>query len=451
MSRRFRKVAFYIFTFLFIVLSVGVVFYAQGWRLDIQTLAIDRVGAIYVRSYPVEASIFLDGESIENNSWFFQNGTLINNLFPKTYDLKLSYPGYAEWHEQLSVEPALVTEAKFAVLVPLQAEEVRALFDESIESFLLFDDNFLTQNASGTFRWLGNALSGDAVLGHTNNYKKLLSRDSKKNVYYWTDMINFRSQSITALLRRIGLPTTQIQLAVNPDDDQRIFARSAARLWLLDIESGRAETIANITAPPKSTSTRTFGESLAPRRFLVAWPEYTSQSSTSTIKIYNIALDAESASINLSGKNTILEWISNNLLGILQENGDLYTYDVGENVLKKISSDIQHFAANRDGSLIAGIKNNALEIIPREEDNEEDYRRFRVPEIASVEKFIWYKDGRHIFLVYPNRTAFLDIDDKRLVNVIDVVDTSRVDYDPSGNIFYFLKDGGLMKLEFPNR
>ncbi len=109
----------------FIIFGGGIAFYAQGWRIAPGNFAIQKVGAVYVRSFPGDAAVYLDGKRVQNRGpWFFGEGTLINNLFPGSYKLALTAPEYLDWRQTLSVSPSLVTETEFAVLIPSPSRAV---------------------------------------------------------------------------------------------------------------------------------------------------------------------------------------------------------------------------------------------------------------------------------------------------------------------------------------
>ncbi len=113
-----RRNLFYLFCLAFLILGTGTVLFAQGWRLDLGTWRINKIGGIFIRSSPRDASITIDTIPVKNNSWLLQNGTFINNLFPKTYFLTLEKPGFHTWKLHVSVAPSLVSEISYAVLVP---------------------------------------------------------------------------------------------------------------------------------------------------------------------------------------------------------------------------------------------------------------------------------------------------------------------------------------------
>lgn len=124
MTRKARRLLFYALVAVFLVLGAGIVLYAQGWRFDFATGRVDKVGAIFVRAFPADASISLNGKPAQSQVGFLSRGTLISDLFPKNYKLKLSKNGYDGWQENVSVAPSLVTELKYAVLVPQNATSV---------------------------------------------------------------------------------------------------------------------------------------------------------------------------------------------------------------------------------------------------------------------------------------------------------------------------------------
>jgi hypothetical protein len=119
-----RRRIFYTLVALFIIIGGGVVSYAQGWRLDFTTWHFEKIGGIYVRAYPENADIYLDGQPIQNQSGFLTAGTLISDLLPRTYTVSLKSAGYDDWQENAPVAPSLVTQYKYAVLVPTDGTTV---------------------------------------------------------------------------------------------------------------------------------------------------------------------------------------------------------------------------------------------------------------------------------------------------------------------------------------
>jgi len=92
--------------------ALGVVLYAQGYRLDLTRGAIDKTGIILAKSIPEGAKVWLDGKPITATN------SPISNLKPGTYHLKLEKEGRFSWEKDVPVEEGLVTDIT-ALLPPL--------------------------------------------------------------------------------------------------------------------------------------------------------------------------------------------------------------------------------------------------------------------------------------------------------------------------------------------
>jgi hypothetical protein len=327
-----RRQIFYTLVALFIIIGGGVVFYAQGWRLDFATWHFEKVGGIYVRPYPENSSIYLDGKPIQNQAGFLSAGTLISDLLPRTYNISLKSAGYDDWQENAAVAPALVTQFKYAVLVP-------------------------------------------------------------------TDGTPVTSSTRAATLQTIARlqPTSA---GIDPfDANQKI-----------------------ITAQNK-------------------------------IAIFNIAAATTTANATLPGKNISARWITPSLIGALQANGELYLYNAADGsestAVTKLADDVKNFATAEDGSMLAALEKDSLEVFTLSGGS--DYYRFNIPDIADAQNLIWYKDNTHLFVIYSNRVAFLDIADSGLVNFTIVAHGTKPAYDPSTNTLYLIdQSGNLVAYSFPN-
>jgi len=151
----------------------------------------------------------------------------------------------------------------------------------------------------------------------------------------------------------------------------------------------------------------------------------------------------------IPGRTVELRRIGDNQLAAREDDGSLYVYDLPSDTITKIASDVRLFAAADDGSLIAAFGSRSLEILPLASQNQKDYTRFNIPEAGRVLGADWYQDRRHLFVRYPDRTAFLDLDDSSLQNFETVVPTAASRYDRLSNALYFISDGQLLKYAFP--
>ncbi|MBM3257424.1 MAG: PEGA domain-containing protein [Candidatus Liptonbacteria bacterium] len=327
-----RRRLFYGFCIAFLVIGTSTVLYTQGWRVDFANWSIKKVGGIFVRSFPREASIFLDGISIGNASWFLRNGTFINNLFPKTYELTLEAPGFRSWTRHIPVAPAFVYEISNAVLVPSLP--------------LIPPSSTLPISLPRSF---------------APSFPSHIATSSR----FTAEIKNNARSSSTVLISEITSPTSSIEL---------IFSHPL---------------------------------------FHVQW----------------------------SGRGT---------LGILEQSGALWEYDLTSKTQEKIADDVRYFAWNTDGTKIAALEQRSFEVFDRL-NPQEGYRRFNIPAIQEAERVLWYKDDLHLFLIFPSRTLFLDLNDANLENLTEVVSTHKVFYNPNLNILYYQDSATstIQALQFP--
>jgi hypothetical protein len=311
MTRSTRRRIFYILVVLFIIVGTTVVFYADGWRLDLENWHVTKIGGIYVRSYPEGALIYLDGKPVQNQTGFLSPGTLISDLLPRTYSVALKSAGYDDWQENASVSPSQVVQFKYAVLVPQDGTPVP-------------------------------------------------------------------SSSVKQLA---PLLATEVATTTDPyDQNQKIVIGK------------------------------------------------------NKISIFDIAQATTTQSVNITGKNIAVKWISGNIIGILQDDGECYLYDTNAGTITKLADDVKDFSATSDGSMIATLENDSLEIFSLSDASA--YARFNIPDVANAQHIIWYHDKSHLFVVYANHVSFLDLADTGLINFTTVAQGTNPFYDLHTNMLY---------------
>jgi PEGA domain len=332
MTIRTRRRIFYTLVALFFVVGGGIVGYADGWRIDFQTWRLTKIGGIYIHAFPENASIYLDGKPVQNQSGFLTPGTLISDLLPHTYSVVLKSAGYDDWQENAGVLAAQVIQYKYAVLVPANGTPV---------------------------------------------------------------------SSTTA---------KQIELEMNP--------------------------IATTTDPFDQNQKLVIGKN--------------------SISLFNRAQATTTESVAILGKNSAViseQWISTNLVGILQNDGVLSLYDTNANsgagAITQLAETVKNFSATADGSMVAALEQNSLEIFSLDGDN--NYYRFNLPDVADAQSVLWYKDDEHLFIVYPNNVSFLDLADSGLTNFTTAANGTSPFYDAQSNILY-IKDSAeeLVRFNFPS-
>lgn len=448
MKLQTRKRIFYVFILLFVVIGIIVVLYAEGWRINLSTLEAEKAGGIYVRPYPNNAQIMLNGKPVQNQSAFLSPGTFISGLFPKTYTLTLTALGYDAWTESAPVIPSLVTEMKYAVLVPKTATNV-ATGTAAVAGYFEADGNVVVANASATITWLGKVIGYGAVVSHSADLKTAIIRTASErtgaptySLYDFTAATSTASANLSALLTQLGIKSTPAtNVFIDPHDDTNIIAQTPVRIVRINSDTHRA--IAIDTAPAEET----IESPIAVSASVMAWARYAA--GTSRIFVYDkFSGDTTDSSLVINGSIRQLAWARNNVLGILTSDNTLYLYNVPNEQLTTLANDVKQFYPTADGSTIAALEYHSLEVFA--ENGLPNYYRFDLPEVTDVQGLIWYKDDAHLFVQYPDHIAFLDLADTAIKNLTTVSLGTNPSYDPQENSLYLIDNGQkLIRFDFP--
>jgi hypothetical protein len=100
---------------LFIIGTPLLIGYSMGYRLN-DALSLIQTGGIYIHSDISDASVYLDGNFVENNGTFLRN-TFMQDLTPgRKYTIWVEKTGYQSWTKTLQVKANLVIEARVLML-----------------------------------------------------------------------------------------------------------------------------------------------------------------------------------------------------------------------------------------------------------------------------------------------------------------------------------------------
>ena len=208
MTRRFRKVIFLIFVVFFIITSVVVVFFAQGYRFDFNSLKFVKTGGIFIKTSADGAKIYLDDKYIETTSGILTHSTLISGLTPKTYSVFVYKENYYPWNKIVEVKNGMVAGLNNITLFPLELEKLKV-----VELPLQTISEFFVEN--------------DAIKIKNNNTKIA-------SAYNLADGKLLSSEKFT-----IATSATEF---ISPDKDKKIYV-SDNQLWVVYLNDAKEEPL----------------------------------------------------------------------------------------------------------------------------------------------------------------------------------------------------------------
>ncbi|MDO8504228.1 MAG: PEGA domain-containing protein, partial [Candidatus Liptonbacteria bacterium] len=329
---------------LFLLLGTGTVFYAQGYRFDTATLSVKKVGGIFIRTYPKGAAVFVDGKKVDRGIQFFNSGTLIQNLFPKSYNLSISMEGYKTWERKVEVGPALVLEAN-AILLPKVADIASSSKPENFSA--LPGGSVITKEGKHLY-WGNKIISGEELVDYSLDGGEVLTRNSQGA--YFLVLANLNSSEIKSQ-------------KVNPLPGGKLFFDTGAN----QLVTYSTSSIGTFPAGGKlsiifTTSTKQIIQTAASSRSMIAWTVFYPKTDTSKLFVFGkFSGKTESLDTPLQGETRELKFSNNEKLATLQKNGDIYTYKWGGNE-EHIASGVNQFEFSPNGDALAILKNKTLEI-----------------------------------------------------------------------------------------
>ncbi|OGZ00184.1 MAG: hypothetical protein A3B13_01600 [Candidatus Liptonbacteria bacterium RIFCSPLOWO2_01_FULL_45_15] len=437
MTKRTRNTIFYALCAVFAAVGTLVVFYAQGWRLDFETFGLRKVGGIYLRSFPEDALVFINDKKVDKNPGLLDRGRFIGNLFPKNYKISFVGEDYLNWTEHVQVNPSLVSEIKYAVLVPKNSESAAT---GTVKNFWVDDGKLMVDADNNTLLFNGEKIKGNKVILQNGGSNIVLTESNSPQTYF-INYLSGNTPTSTILNQKLiayGIQLSKIkEIIKDPASGNQAVLRTADKIFSLDLRNGEISRLASSSVPVSE---------MAASPSWISWANADYKTGESVLTFYNRSSRSVQSETNIAGKLTKLFFRNDDELGILQGDGGLYTISSGGEP-QKLASDVRDFEFSPSGDRVAALENQALEIFAF--NREKDYWRFRLPSTEKIERVEWYKDENHIFIIYPDEIKFLDINDKNLENFPTIASGSNAKYDAKSNTLYFVKENQLRKIVFP--
>ena len=137
MTRRTRKILFFVFFLIFLLGAPLIILYEQGYRFDLEKKSLTQTGGLFLKVIPKQTEIYINGKLVKKTDFFF-GSALIENLLPKKYIIRVEKEGYFPWEKSLEIREREVTEAKNVVLFPVKLNF--EILSRDIKNFWLSPD-----------------------------------------------------------------------------------------------------------------------------------------------------------------------------------------------------------------------------------------------------------------------------------------------------------------------
>ncbi|MBI5147938.1 MAG: carboxypeptidase regulatory-like domain-containing protein [Parcubacteria group bacterium] len=447
MTLRKRRILFYVLAVLFVVSGGGAAFYSQGFRINFETLELQKTGAVFLKSEPPYAEIKINGKIFENKTGILKSGTLIGDLTPGRYRVSVSQSGYSTWEKPLAVLPALVTEAVNIVLIPDKKSELK--IQSGVDDFWINGQNIVWRDTRGVL-WKKNGdkktkIIGDAVVGWKNGSSRPIVFSKKDNAYSLVDFNNLNSSlNLNSLFNNLKERQLRLAGAVeisdvlnHPFDDNKIIIATKRAVYLLDTAKLSLEII---------------GEDANPSVIIAENSEIVWADDKNRIFAYNLMIKRASLIGEANGKVRALHLSSSGyyLIAEIQDNAPLLFNRRDQKTIglppvrvpPVFSPDEKKIAVlNSSGELKIYFLEDQIKNVNKKAGDV----AFLVATAGDFPAISWHDDSFHLFLQYSKGLRFAEIDDRPPVNVAEIDgDISKISR--AGGKFYALKNGDLYEI-----
>lgn len=241
MTRRLRRFVFLIFVVFFAVVSIGVIFFAQGYRFDFDSLKIVKTGGIFIKTSVDDAKIYINDEYIKSTSGILNHSILISGLAPKNYNVFVYKENYYPWNKTVEIKNGIVAELNNIILFPLELNKIKIteLPIQTISEFTVSGNKLEIKNnknkTAQTYNLDNGELASSGKFSVATSSTEIISSDKNKILYARGNQLWIEYRDGTdkeqELLASYGSPVQFFDW----------FKNSAHLIWLADNELSIAE------------------------------------------------------------------------------------------------------------------------------------------------------------------------------------------------------------------
>lgn len=425
MNLKIRRVLYITFILVFLILAPLVIFYAIGYRYDLKTKTLEKIGLLILETKPLKSNVYINGK-------LYTTKTPLQgqSLRPGIYNIKITKPGYYSWEKNLEIKSELTTFVQDVVLFK-KTPPVK-IIDGDFTDFTLSPDqkNIITlwQNSNNAELWYYN-------LNNTNQEKLLVRTsltDSELQIKEWSNngknlLINNYSTSnnnyfviklksnfwqettpeIIYLKNLIKDPITNAKWDNFEDDILYITTDNA--LWRLDLNSTTNKEVAKTEAEDFIVYNKIlyFDKKLFCLAEIEKNPLF-SQTITEQNCYYRLATDSNYQLIpSISGLITVRN-LNNNELTLINLNTKSKIFQAAAKQVKW----------NFNNNKMLYYDDFAVGTFSPAHDN--PYRNEMIGRYSQeIKNIIWYPVSNHLIVMLNNEIKLMELDMRDKRNVID--------------------------------
>lgn len=211
MNLRTRRIIYITFILIFFLIAPLLIFFALGYRYNFIKGRVEKTGVLFIKSYPKNADIYLNGKLSKNTT-----PTQISRLLANNYEIKIIKEGYFPWTKILPIYQQTTT---------------------FIEDVTLFKNKLDFKNLL-----LGNFT--DLLVSPDSTKVVILKEDSQKSSILLFNLVNQKDK----LLFQSTIPKTNFTIDCWCNSSNKIIVKADYDYLIINAETANVTSLYELTA-----------------------------------------------------------------------------------------------------------------------------------------------------------------------------------------------------------
>jgi hypothetical protein len=413
MTIQFRRKLLAFFILLFIVFGAGIVLYSQGYRLDMGTFSVTKIGAIYIESYQNPITIYLNDTVYKDKTGILTKGTLISSVIPKKYQLTIRKDGFYDYQKNIEVLPSQVVRFFNVLLVPKEIASTTIVLTSSTNQTIddITSSAILTHlsTAKGT-QWFLYPLTQSATQASSTTSTPLAKTLASVSRQKFGSVLLYNSPSQLLATTSAGM----YKITTGAKTASQLIANNSFFAYAYTMQDGN---LLSVVPQPQPAPTTT------PLKTAVK---------TKQIKDTNPLASLTRININ-SGASTTLSFVQphkvkdiqlitekDNLIAFITVDKSLILFNTDKNTETIISKNVVSALFSPDNNKLLYREPNGkthIYFIKNELETADaragDDIILSLNNISAIHTILWYQDSAHLLLFYPSHITLAEMTKKQ--------------------------------------
>lgn len=427
----------------------------MGWRFDWQTKRIIQTGMFYVKAWPKNVQVYLNGQLKEKTDVFFGSAT-IDNLIPQKYGLEIKKDGYHSWNKTLEIKKREVTEMKNIILIP-QYPNFSVLAEQVKEFHFSPDKEKIVLKEEDEEQWFLK------LFELRNNLKSHLINEEDISIK-GVEIINIRfSPDSERVLLELGLKENIQYYIIELDQNTLIpvgFLDQVEEIYFHPKNNNLLALISSIDKTTKREVRAIHEVDINNEEILAPFLEDVFTFSVTDDNLYYIDAEGFVYKNDFSDRKekiniiplelkpeTDYELIVFEPYVFIRENNILYSFDEDSKSFKKFFEQIKDQKLSPDSKKMVYFNNYEISVLfletqydhPQKEKGEQLFITRFSEEISDV---FWYSSHYLVFNI-KDKIKVAEIDDRDRINIVDLAEFKEPEIFFADKKLYILSEENL--------